>query len=294
MTVNPITTNRIQSAIAQASSRTGIDFDFLLGQAKLESGLNANAKAGTSSASGLYQFIDSSWLSVVKKHGADAGLGWAANAIQPGANGKLGVADGATKSAILALRNDPTIASLMAAEHAADNKGALEGTLGRAATGTDLYMAHFLGLGGATKFLSTMQANPGASAASLFPAAAASNRGIFYAANGDARSLSDIYQRFGAKLGAGASDTLTGATGATGTAGASSASTLMAQALSMGDATVVTGNGESAADAIGWARSTIGQLGGTAGIGGRAAASVLRPTPDTARLAYLMLAQMGG
>ncbi len=291
MTVNPISTSRIQSAIAQASSRTGIDFDYLLGQAKLESGLNANAKAGTSSASGLYQFIDSSWLSVVKKHGADAGLGWAANAIQPGANGKLTVADGATKSAILALRNDPAIASMMAAEHAADNKTALQGTLGRAATGTDLYMAHFLGLGGATKFLSAMQANPGASAASLFPAAAGSNRNIFYDANGSARSLSDIYQRFGDKLGAGASDTLTGATG---TGGSSSASALMAQALSMGDSTVVTGNGESASDAIAWAQSTIGQLGGNAGNAGRAAASVFRPTPDTARLAYLMLAQMGG
>ena len=288
MTVNPISTNRIQSAIAQASSRTGIDFDYLLGQAKLESGLNANAKAGTSSATGLYQFIDSSWLSIMKKHGADAGLGWAANAIQPGANGKLTVADGATKSAILALRNDPAIASMMAAEHAADNKTALEGTLGRAATGTDLYMAHFLGLGGATKFLSAMQANPGASAASLFPAAASANHGIFYNANGDARALSDIYQRFSDKLGAGASD---GATAATGT---SSATTLMAQALSMGDSTVVTGNGETASDAIAWARSTIGQLGGNAGNGTRAAASVFRPTPDTARLAYMMLAQMGG
>ena len=66
MTVNPITTGRIQSAIALASSKTGVDFDYLLGQAKLESGLNANAKAGTSSASGLYQFIGQSWLSVVK------------------------------------------------------------------------------------------------------------------------------------------------------------------------------------------------------------------------------------
>lgn len=292
MTVNPISTSRIQTAIAQASSRTGIDFDYLLGQAKLESGLNANAKAGTSSASGLYQFIDASWLSVVKKHGADAGLGWAANAIQPGANGKLTVADGATKSAILALRNDPTIASLMAAQHAADNKTALEGTLGRTATGTDLYMAHFLGLGGATKFLSAMQASPGASAASMFPAAAASNHGIFYNANGGARSLSDIYQRFGDKLGAGAGDALAHATG-TGTSG-SSATALMAQALSMGDSTVVTGNGESASDAIAWAQSTIGRLGGTAGTTGRAAASVFRPTPDTARLAYMMLAQMGG
>ena len=72
-----------------------------------------------------------------------------------------------------------------------DNKDALEGTLGRDATGTDLYMAHFLGLGGAKKFLTTMQANPDASAAALFPAAARANRNVFYAANGQPRSLVD-------------------------------------------------------------------------------------------------------
>ena len=106
MTVNPITTGRIQSAIALASSKTGVDFGYLLGQAKLESGLNANAKAGTSSASGLYQFIEQSWLAVVKKHGAEHGLGWAADSIGQSSGGHLGVADAGTRQAILALRND--------------------------------------------------------------------------------------------------------------------------------------------------------------------------------------------
>ena len=45
MTVQPVSQSRIQSAIALASSRTGVDFGYLLGQAKLESGLNANARA---------------------------------------------------------------------------------------------------------------------------------------------------------------------------------------------------------------------------------------------------------
>ena len=61
----------IRTAIANASQSTGIDFNYLLGQAKLESGLRADAKAGTSSATGLYQFVDQSWLRVVKAHGAD-------------------------------------------------------------------------------------------------------------------------------------------------------------------------------------------------------------------------------
>ncbi|WP_174292618.1 lytic transglycosylase domain-containing protein [Sphingomonas bacterium] len=280
MNVNPITTSRIHSAIASASSATGVDFDYLLGQAKLESGLNASARASTSSATGLYQFIDQSWLSVVKKHGAEHGLSWAADAIQPGANGKLTVADGATKQAILGLRNDPSVASIMAAASASDNGQALQGTLGRAATGTDLYMAHFLGLGGATKFLTTMQANPSASGASLFPNAAAANGNVFYASDGSARSLSDIYSRFAAKLGSAAS-----ATGGVPSAGYRYAS----QALDTGDgATVVTGNGESATTALAWARGMTGQSAAQTNV-----ASLFRPTPDTARLAYMMLASMG-
>lgn len=282
MSVNPVQSGRIQQAIAYASSATGVDFDYLMGQAKVESGLNATARAGSSSASGLYQFIESSWLAVVKKHGAEHGLGWAADAIGK-AGGRYTVADGATRQAILALRNDPAAASMMAAEHASDNKDALEGTLGRNANGTDLYMAHFLGLGGASKFLSTMASNPQASGAALFPAAARANRSVFYDDSGQARSLSAIYQRFSDKLGAGGDSV-----GETRNANLSFA----AQALAMGDdTTVVTGNNDSADSALAWAKSTLGQMTGKAGA---AANSLLRPTPDHARLAYLMLARMGG
>ena len=132
MSITPIGTAGIQSAIQAASRKTGIDFDYLLGQAKVESGLNASARAGTSSASGLYQFIEQSWLGVVKKHGAEHGLSWAADSIQ-GSGGRYSVSGGG-KQAILALRNNPEVASLMAAEHASDNKAALESSLGRDAT----------------------------------------------------------------------------------------------------------------------------------------------------------------
>ena len=283
MTVNPITTSRIQSAIALASSKTGVDFDYLLGQAKLESGLNANAKAGTSSASGLYQFIDQSWLSVVKKHGAEHGMAWAADSIGTSSSGKLSVGDAGTKAAILALRNDPNAASLMAAEYASDNKDSLESSLGRPASGTDLYMAHFMGLGGATKFLKTMQSNPDASGAALFPQAARANRNIFYDSNGQARSVSEIYDRFADKLGTAAAS-----------AGSTGSVNYAAQALDMGGSTVVTGQNESAEDALAWATTTMSQFGNRTGTNGMTAASLMRPTPDNARLAYMMLARLGG
>jgi hypothetical protein len=302
----------IRSAIAQASASTGIDFDYLLGQAQVESGLNTNARAGTSSATGLYQFLDQSWLGIIKQHGAEHGLSWAANAIS-GSGGRYTVSDPATRSAILNLRKDPAVSATMAAEYAADNKDAIESSLGRGATGTDLYMAHFLGLGGAKTFLRTMQSNPGASGAAMFPAAARSNRAIFYDGSGNARSLGEIYQRFAAKLDKGAaavgatslaSDALDGS-GATGmpigpggdfeTARANFASLLASGGMGgLGDATVINGTGETGATAAAWARAALARVNGAQGATNDPnSTNLLRPTPDNARLAYMMLASMG-
>lgn len=289
MTVNALNAaaGRVQTAIQRAAAKTGIDFDYLLGQAKVESGFNASARARTSSASGLYQFIEQSWLAVVKNHGAEHGMGWAADGIQRNGAGRLTVSDPGLRRAILDLRNNPEAASLMAAEHASDNKDALEASLGREATGTDLYMAHFLGLGGAKQFLKAMQVSPDRTAASMFPAAAGANRNVFFNRDGSARSLSDVYERFGAKLGDGA-----GPAGSTGNAGNSLPRLqFAAQMLDMEGATVITGANQSASDAMTWANAAMGR---TANQASAPAANLLRPSPDNARLAYMMLASMGG
>jgi hypothetical protein len=190
----------VVGAIADAARATGVDFSYLLGQAQLESGLNPAARARTSSATGLYQFIDQSWLGVVRRHGAEHGLGWAAGAIGQAANGRYHVADPETRRAIMALRNDPTVAARMAAEHAADNRSYVERRTGRTAEPVDLYLAHFLGPGGAVRFLNAHRAQPEASAAALFPRAAAANRNVFYARDGSPRSLADVRNRFAARL----------------------------------------------------------------------------------------------
>jgi len=289
MTVNAIynAAGRVQSAIQRAAAKTGIDFDYLVGQAKVESGFNATARARTSSASGLYQFIEQSWLAVVKNHGAEHGMGWAADGIQRNSAGRLTVSDPGLRRAILDLRNNPEAASLMAAEHASDNKDALEASLGRDVTGTDLYMAHFLGLGGAKQFLKAMQASPDRSAASMFPAAAGANRNVFFNRDGSARSLSAVYRRFGSKLADGAASA-----GATGNAGNSLPRLqFAAQILNMEGATVITGGNNSASDAMTWANAAMGR---TANQASAQAANLLRPSPDNARLAYMMLASMGG
>jgi hypothetical protein len=101
------TRNRVTNAIALASQRTGVDFAYLLGQAKIESSLNPTAKAATSSATGLYQFVDQSWLGVINQHGRQYGLGWAADAIGQTSSGQYYVSDSNLRQQILDLRNHP-------------------------------------------------------------------------------------------------------------------------------------------------------------------------------------------
>lgn len=190
---------RIRAAIAQAANSTGVDFGFLYNQARLESSLDPQAKARTSSAAGLFQFTKQTWLQVVKVHGADHGAGWAAHAIEQSGSG-LNVSDPQQRTAIDKLRYDPEFASAMAAEFASDNRAHLETGLGRSAEPADLYLAHFLGGAGAVNFLAAQDADPDAAAAPLFPAAAAANRSVFYGPGGAPRSLGEIRANFAAKL----------------------------------------------------------------------------------------------
>lgn len=185
----------VRAAIARASQATGIDFDYLLGQARIESGLDPDARAGTSSAAGLYQFTQGTWLATLDRHGAEHGYGWASAAIR---NGK--VSDPAMRREILAMRFDPAAASLMAAELAGDNRTELSAALGREPDGAELYLAHFLGSDGARRFLAALAADPTQDASALFPEAAAANRPIFYTPAGAPRSVGDVMGLMRGKL----------------------------------------------------------------------------------------------
>lgn len=190
---------RARQAIARAASRTGVDFDYLLAQAKLESSLDPSAKARTSSASGLYQFIDSTWLRTLDQHGEGMGLGAAATAIET-TGGRSRVSDPARREAIMALRFDPDASALMAGALAHDNRAALSGIIGREPDSAELYLAHFLGAAGAGKFLGQLGINPETSAASILPKAAAANRGIFYDQGGTARSVGQVMDLIRVKM----------------------------------------------------------------------------------------------
>lgn len=186
----------VRAAIARAAQRTGADFNYLLAQAKLESSLDPSALAGTSSAAGLYQFTNGTWLRTLDKHGARHGLDWADAAIESGrVNPQM-------RAQIMALRFDPDASSLMAAELANDNRAELTGMLGREPDHAELYLAHFLGIAGAGQFLSALDTDPGQSAAGLLPQAAASNRTIFYDRSGAPRSVAGVMELMRGKVGA--------------------------------------------------------------------------------------------
>lgn len=167
----------VTGAVKRASASTGAGFDFLMKMAARESGFDPNAQAKTSSAAGLFQFIEQTWFSTVKKYGAEHGFGAAAKAISQNAKGRYEVADPASREKILNLRFNAEAASAMAGELANENKTMLESRLGRAATSADLYTAHFLGPAGAAKLLS---AGASVKAADLLPQASAANRHVFY------------------------------------------------------------------------------------------------------------------
>jgi hypothetical protein len=205
MIVNDTTTagtsaNPFTDLIKSAADATGVNFNYLFKQASVESGFNPNAQAPTSSARGLYQFTKDTWLKVIESHGDEAGLTREASALRSG----MTTPDDRQK--ILDLRNNPEISARMAAHYALDNARALQAQGVQVKGPTELYLAHFLGSGGAAKFLNGMRDNPNAPAASLLPAAAQANKTIFFS-NGAPVTLAAIYERFDRKFNDGAAAT---------------------------------------------------------------------------------------
>ena len=196
MPIQQITEARSQvvSTIRQVAATHNGDFQYLLNQATVESGLDPRAKAATSSAAGLFQFTSATWLDMVKRHGDKVGLTTEAHSLRSNS------ASAADRSKILEFRNDPQAATALAAHLAADNAQALAAAGHRAIGPTELYLAHFLGSRGADTFLNGLRETPNDPAFRSLPAAAAANAGVFYK-NRSAQSYQEIYDRFSAKFG---------------------------------------------------------------------------------------------
>jgi hypothetical protein len=181
-------------AIERAANATGVDFPLLVETARRESSFNPSARAPTSTATGLFQFIESTWLETVRRHGAKHGLGIYADHIDMH-GGRPFVADARMRQQILDLRFDPELSARMGAELARENANGLERRLGRSVTPGEVYAAHVMGVAGAARLIAA--AEQGApSAAALFPREAAANQWLFMTRDGQARSARQLMARF--------------------------------------------------------------------------------------------------
>lgn len=133
----------------------------------------------SSGAEGVMQFIPGTFLGIMKN---------------PSIAARIGVdTSGMSDDAILALRKNPEISMLAGAALAEQNKKAMRGALGRDVNDAELYMAHFLGSGGAVALLGAKSQQGAQSAAKLLPNAAAANRPVFYDKSGRERSVDEVY-----------------------------------------------------------------------------------------------------
>jgi hypothetical protein len=190
---NSAARSTVTGAIQQAAQATGTSFNYLLATAQVESGLNPQAGASTSSARGLFQFIEQTWLATIKQAGTALGFGRFADAISKTASGHYEVRNPAMRSEILKLRSDPTANAVMAGAFTKSNAEALSARLGRSPSEGELYMAHFLGAGGAARLVQLAAADPNAKAAQFFSNAAQANPSIFYdRSTGAARSVAQV------------------------------------------------------------------------------------------------------
>jgi hypothetical protein len=199
MGVLPVTVPQgLAYAIDSAGTKSDVDFDYLLQTAIRESSLNPTAKASTSSATGLFQFIDSTWLGVLKQEGPRLGYQAYADAITVDANGDYTVSDKALRKEILKLREDPQISADLAAAYTRSNGEYLTDKFGRMPSPGELYIAHFMGAKGAADFFNAGLQDPDQSAAKLFPRQAKANPTIFYE-GGRSRTIREVYEVLVAK-----------------------------------------------------------------------------------------------
>ncbi|AWM87654.1 transglycosylase SLT domain-containing protein [Microvirga sp. 17 mud 1-3] len=188
-------------SILKAAHVTGVDPVYMMTLADVESSLSPDAKAPTSSAQGLFQFIDRTWLETVYSHAADYGFAAAAKAIRM-VDGEP-VVDDKDKAWILSLRCDPYFSALMAGELIKDVEYALRQQGERELAEAELYLAHFLGAGSAVRFLEMLDKDPNTRAAKLFPRAAKANAGLFMDGKGRKRravSVAELYNRIDSKI----------------------------------------------------------------------------------------------
>jgi soluble lytic murein transglycosylase-like protein len=165
--------------VTRAAKVTGLDPAYVLALADKESSFDPDIRAPTSSAVGLFQFLEGTWLHVLSEHAAKHGYDEVAAAVEVVA-GRPTVAPDA-RDWIMDLRRDPYLSALMACEMAKEASERLAKVTNGSVQDADLYLAHFLGAAGAARMLKLVETNPSKHAHAAFPQAAKANRSLFAA-----------------------------------------------------------------------------------------------------------------
>ncbi len=188
--------------IQNASEATKISANYLLALAKQESGCRSDAKASSSSAVGMFQFVEATWLGSMHQHGATYGEAQLASNIELNEQGRPYVSQNRTRQRILAKRTDAQLSAYLAAELARANASYITSKRDRSLAPTDLYLGHFLGPRDAVKFLKELDRRPGTDAHQLLPRAAKANPYVFFEGGdiGQPRSVREVYAFFQGKI----------------------------------------------------------------------------------------------
>jgi Transglycosylase SLT domain len=166
--------------VLRAADDTGVDPAYMMALADKESSFTPDIKASTSSAQGLFQFIERTWFEVIRDFGPRHGFQVAASLVET-VGGQPTVPNEHLRAWVLGLRRDPYLSALMAAEMLKRDKAKIERRIGRGLERSELYLMHFLGAESAAKLLELVGAKPKQSAPKVFPAAARANRTLFFA-----------------------------------------------------------------------------------------------------------------
>ncbi|MGD9542795.1 MAG: transglycosylase SLT domain-containing protein [Methylocystis sp.] len=186
----------IVERVVKAAQTTEMDPALLMAIADKESNFSATAKARTSSASGLFQFVEKTWLKAVKAFGWRHGHGETAAAIASADAPRI---SGQKRAQILNLRNDPYLSAVLAAEMLKKDSARIAEKIGRPLTSGETYLIHFLGPDDAERFMRTLEQAPQSSAAALLPRPARANKPIFYEQQGrrlKVRSVHEVHEAF--------------------------------------------------------------------------------------------------
>lgn len=170
-----------KATILAAAKMVGVDPELASSIAGVESNYNPTARPYSkkegrflSSAAGYYQVIKDTWGYLLKTYGPKYGINPNTTAMDPRANALLGLS------------------------YIKENYDSLASKINRKVTDTDVYIAHFLGLGGAKRFLVAPPGDPAINHVTASQASA--NKAIFYDSSGRPKTVAEVYNGFSKKL----------------------------------------------------------------------------------------------